>query len=149
MNVYVESNFILELVTVQLEHCECAVILERAERRDFRLVVPAFSVVEPLHTIRRRHSERMDLQQKLNREINLLARSATYEDRLRQAAAAALVLDDSRREEQQRLDDVLERIASSIWIQSIRARRVSFSAIGKTSSFRKSLGNFANGSAIC
>lgn len=126
MIVYAESNFLLELTTLQAEEPECNGVVKLAENGRITLVLPAFSLAEPLQTIRRRHSDRIDLQIRLNNEIALLKRSASYEERLRQAAEAGSILEDSRREEQERLDEILERvtrIADLIPLESSVIRR--------------------------
>lgn len=61
MNVYVESNFVLELVLEQEESPACEELLVLAERREVRLVVPAFALIEPQWTVHRRTSERREL----------------------------------------------------------------------------------------
>lgn len=111
MIVYVESNFLLEVVALQEEHEECLELLRLSREETIRLVLPAFSLAEPIHTIHRRHSEREELQQRLNREIALLSRSASFEERLGEVADVASILDDSRREEQERLDQLLGEAA--------------------------------------
>lgn len=94
---------------MQEEHQHCERLLQLARENRFRLAIPAFSLAEPLQALHRRHAERADLQQRLDREVALLARSASFEDRLRQAAEVMSVLDESRRVEQDRLDQVLEQ----------------------------------------
>jgi hypothetical protein len=42
MNVYVESNFVLELALLQEEHETCENILALCERAEAKLVLPAF-----------------------------------------------------------------------------------------------------------
>lgn len=111
MIVYVESNFLLEVVALQEEHEECLELLTLSREETIRLVLPAFSLAEPIHTIHRRHSEREELQQRLNREMALLSRSASFEERLGEVADVASILDDSRREEQERLDQLLGEAA--------------------------------------
>jgi predicted nucleic acid-binding protein len=62
MIAYAESNFILELATLQNEHESCSAIIQLAENRRIDLVIPAFSVAEPYDVLRRRASERQRLQ---------------------------------------------------------------------------------------
>ena len=51
MNVYIESNFVLERALEQ-EECEsCAEIIQFASRGHLTLVIPAFSLAEPHHAI--------------------------------------------------------------------------------------------------
>ena len=58
MNVYVESNFILELALEQEQSSSCDAILSLGERQDIRLVLPAFSLSEPYETLVRRAKDR-------------------------------------------------------------------------------------------
>jgi len=57
MIVFVESNFILELVYRQEQSGSAAQILGFAKDRKIKLVLPSFSLVESLETIRRRTLE--------------------------------------------------------------------------------------------
>lgn len=61
MNVYVESNFVLALVLEQEESPACEELLALAERREVRLVVPMFALIEPQWAVNRRASERREL----------------------------------------------------------------------------------------
>jgi predicted nucleic acid-binding protein len=58
MIVYVESNFILEMVFVQAEHAACEDLLGLAESSAIQLIVPAQALVEPQSTVRRRRINR-------------------------------------------------------------------------------------------
>lgn len=51
MRVYVETNFILELVLEQSEHQACESLLNLASERKIELVLPSFSLFETLYTI--------------------------------------------------------------------------------------------------
>ncbi|MGB6295983.1 MAG: hypothetical protein WBF90_07325 [Rivularia sp. (in: cyanobacteria)] len=44
MDVYVESNFVLELALLQEQHKSCQELLDLAEIKKIRLIVPAFSL---------------------------------------------------------------------------------------------------------
>lgn len=112
MIVYVESNFIIEWAAAQEESIHCDQLLRWGEAGNIDLVIPAFSISEPIQTIHRRHAQRRRLQQELAKDINLLGRTGSYRERLRQGTEVVSILDESRREEQRRLDDVLERITA-------------------------------------
>lgn len=58
MNIYVESNFVLEVTLAQEQQEACENILRLCEAGRARLVVPAFSMTEPYHTLDRRHKQR-------------------------------------------------------------------------------------------
>ena len=61
MNVYVESNFILEQALEQ-EQCEsCEQLIQIAAAGSIRLVIPAFSLAEPHIALLRKGNERSRL----------------------------------------------------------------------------------------
>ena len=82
MNVYVESNFVLELALRQEEFSSCERILSVCEEGRARLVVPAYSFAEPYETLTRRGRQRKRMKQELDLELEQIARTATYADRL-------------------------------------------------------------------
>jgi hypothetical protein len=53
MDVYVESNFVLEVALLQEQHESCEKIIELSEAAKAHLIVPAYSLVEPYETIAR------------------------------------------------------------------------------------------------
>lgn len=57
MNIYVESNYILELAWEQAQHTSCDGILTICESNKARLALPFFSVAEPYDTLVRRAIE--------------------------------------------------------------------------------------------
>ena len=50
MNVYVESNFVLELAFLQEQCSSCEKILSLCEARRIQLLIPAYSLAEPYET---------------------------------------------------------------------------------------------------
>lgn len=75
MRVYVESNFVLELVLEQEEHSPCDELVEHAEAGRLTLALPAFAIYEPYTTLYRRARERAELQQLVQRELTQLQRT--------------------------------------------------------------------------
>lgn len=110
MNVYVESNFVLELALVQEQHASCERILKLGEGGDLRIVVPAYSIVEPYETLVRRHLDRKRLKDTLDRELQQLSRTSGYAHRLSGFEASTTLLLDSAAEEIQRLEAVRSRL---------------------------------------
>jgi predicted nucleic acid-binding protein len=51
--VFIESNYVLELAFLQAEENEALKLLELAERKLIRLVIPAYALVEPLEKLKR------------------------------------------------------------------------------------------------
>lgn len=71
MNVYVESNFVLEQALEQ-EQCEsCKELIKIASAASIRLVIPAFSLAEPHIALMRRGSERSRLSAELQKHREL------------------------------------------------------------------------------
>jgi predicted nucleic acid-binding protein len=80
MNVYVESNFVLEQALEQ-EQCEsCKELIRIASAGSIRLVVPAFSLAEPHIALMRRGNERSRLSAELQKHLSELGRSKTYRE---------------------------------------------------------------------
>lgn len=69
MDVFVESNFILELAFLQAHHLACERILAGAIAGRYRLHVPQYALTEVFQTLRHRTSERTEQQGYFQREI--------------------------------------------------------------------------------
>ena len=82
MNVYVESNFVLELALAQEQSESCGEILSLCEARRIRLVVPAYSLAEPYETLARHQKNRKKLKEEFDFELDQIARSTTFQERL-------------------------------------------------------------------
>jgi hypothetical protein len=111
MNVYVESNFVLEYALVQEQYESCDQIMSLAESGQVRLVVPAFSIAETSETLYRRRRERLELGYAVKRQLDLLARTQEHRD---QALAFTGSLDrmftNSTQVDVDRLQQAFERI---------------------------------------
>lgn len=81
MNIYVETNFILEIALLQEESEYCREILDICENGKAKLIMPAFSLGEPYDTLVRRWKSRKQLSESLASEISQLSRSSTYIDK--------------------------------------------------------------------
>ena len=110
MIVYVESNFVLELALVQEQHETCDRILRVCEAGVSRLVLPAFSMMEPLETLRRHEVTRRRAKNALEDEMKQLARTAIYQERLRDIEPVLELLVQSSDEDLQRLTSVRSRL---------------------------------------
>lgn len=69
MDVFVESNFILELAFLQGQHLACERILAGALSERYRLHVPQYALTEVFQTLRHRSNERAEQQGYFQREI--------------------------------------------------------------------------------
>jgi predicted nucleic acid-binding protein len=81
MDVYVESNFVLELALLQEQQQSCEKIVELCESGKIQLVLPAYSLVEPYWTLvgttNRRRKLRADLENEVSQK---LSRSEQYRE---------------------------------------------------------------------
>lgn len=80
MNIYVETNFFLELVFEQEQFQSCEQILLLCERGCAELIIPAYSLAEPHEKLIRQDKNRKALQQHLDREFKQLERTASYQN---------------------------------------------------------------------
>ncbi|WP_342597082.1 PIN domain-containing protein [Cyanobacterium aponinum UTEX 3222] len=76
--VYVESNFVLELVLEQEEFYFCQQILELSSQKKIKLVLPAYSLVEPNEKLIRNARQRKQIYNNLKQELMQLKRSKSY-----------------------------------------------------------------------
>jgi predicted nucleic acid-binding protein len=77
VRVYVESNFVLEIVLEQEQHQACEAILTLAESRTIELTLPAFALVEPYESVVRDERDGKLLAQRLRASATQLQRTAS------------------------------------------------------------------------
>lgn len=82
MNIYVETNFILELVFEQEQCASCEKILELCKTQKANLIIPAYSLAEPHEKLIRQKNDRLELQKSLDGELQQLSRTKSYKNRL-------------------------------------------------------------------
>ncbi len=80
MNVYVESNFVLEHALEQEEFDACAEIIRLALAGELRLVIPAFSLAEPYQAIFGKAKTRSRLGEDLRMHLGELGRSRPHRE---------------------------------------------------------------------
>jgi predicted nucleic acid-binding protein len=102
VNIYVETNFILELTFEQEQATSCEQILQLCEANQARLVIPAYSLAEPHEKLNRQAKNRTDLQQRLEAEIRQLSRTTSYTSRIQSIRDIASLVVQSNEEERQR-----------------------------------------------
>lgn len=110
MNVYVESNFVLELALLQEQHTACEEILGMCAAREISLVLPAYSLMEPYGTVMRRQGDRKRVKASVDGELRQLARTIAYSERLQDLERATSLLLDSAEEDMDRLESVRSRL---------------------------------------
>jgi hypothetical protein len=79
MNVYVESNFVLEHALEQEDCDSCAEIVRLAADGRLNLLIPAFSLAEPHHAIFSKAKARSRLGEDLRAQLGELGRSRRIE----------------------------------------------------------------------
>jgi hypothetical protein len=125
VNVYVESNFVLELALLQEQHASCEEILGLCESGSAHLIVPAYSLMEPYETLLRRQAYRRQLKGDLDTQFRQIARTALYRDRLPELASAMSLLVDSAGDDISRLDRVRSRLFACAEIAPLEGEALS------------------------
>lgn len=110
MNVYVESNFVLELTLLQGEQESCERILSLCEQGHATLIIPAYALAEPNETLIRRDLERKELAPKVGKALRELSRSIPYETEATTFQEVVSLLTRSGSEERQRLTTIRNRL---------------------------------------
>lgn len=111
MMVYIESNFVLELVFLQEQYQSCQQILALCETGEVRLVLPAFCIAEPYEAFVRKRNARNVLRQEIMMELQQLSRSNALPKNLVDALKNVInILTQTNEEEAQRLHQTLGRI---------------------------------------
>jgi hypothetical protein len=80
MNVYVESNFVLEHALEQEECDSCSEIIRLASLRQVMLLIPAFSLAEPHQAIAGKAKVRSRLGEELRVQLGELGRSKPHRE---------------------------------------------------------------------
>lgn len=110
MNVYVESNFVLELALEQEQSASCESILRLCETGRVCLVVPAFCLAEPHDTLARRRIQRRDMKKPLDEELKQIARTATNTAQLSGFESITNLLISSAEQESRNLNTISTRM---------------------------------------
>ena len=127
MNVYVETNFVLELALLQDQHASCEKILGLCKERHIQLVLPAYSLAEPYETLTRQQKQRQRIEKELGPQIKQIARTATYADKLSGLDLTALLI-QSADEEAKRLEEVRSRLLETAEVVPLDASVLAASA---------------------
>ncbi len=77
MNVYVESNFVLEQALEQEQSESCGELIRIAGAGAIRVFIPAFSLAEPHIALMQKGNERARLIPELRKHLSELGRSKT------------------------------------------------------------------------
>lgn len=108
MNVYVESNFVLEHALEQ-EQCEsCEQLITIASAGSVQLVIPAFSLAEPRLALSSKEKTRHRLGHELQAQLSDLGRSRPYREVPGNFSELAAVLIRSTERERKGLERTIE-----------------------------------------
>jgi predicted nucleic acid-binding protein len=110
VNIYVETNFVLELVFEQEQHTSCEQILALCESGWSRLIIPAYCLAEPHEKLTRQAGSRRELQRNLETELRQLARTASYTARINSIQEISSLLVRGNEEEKQRFIRYRDRL---------------------------------------
>jgi hypothetical protein len=92
LNVYVETNFVFELVFEQQQAEFCEQIIAVCESSNAHLIVPAYCLAEPYWKLHGLQQARDELQRRLADQIKHLRRSVSSSDRIQQMAELSTLL---------------------------------------------------------
>jgi predicted nucleic acid-binding protein len=110
VNIYVETNFVLELTFGQEEYKSCEAILQLCEQKRAKLIVPAYSLAEPHEKLGRQAKNRKELQKLLDIELGQLSRTSSYTSRIKSIQDIASLIVQSNEEERNRFIQYRERL---------------------------------------
>ncbi len=110
MNIYVETNFVLELTFEQDQYLSCEQILQVCEAGQTNLIIPAYSLAEPHEKLIRQARSRKELQKSLDDELGQLVRTASYASRIKNIQDITSLLIQSNEEERHRFIQYRDRL---------------------------------------
>lgn len=128
MNIYVETNFVLEFVFEQEQFSSCEQILEVCQGGRANLIIPAYSLTEPHEKLIRQTRSRKELYRKLEDELKQLARTASYQPRIDNIKNVLSLLVDSSDEEQERFVECRNKFLGSVEIIPLTADIINLAA---------------------
>lgn len=118
MKVYVESNFVLELVLEQEESSACDELVGLAEKGKITLVMPALSLFEPFTTLIRRQKEWKSFQSQVTSELKQIVRMKSLQSEVDNLSALLVKATD---ESQARFEEVVARLLAAATILPLSA----------------------------
>ena len=110
MNVFVETNFVLELALEQRESSACEKLVDLARARSIRLLLPAYSFIEPHENLTRRQLDRRALGKQVSKELAQLARSKRLAERVAASQEIVNLLIASDEYEIEAIEQVKQRL---------------------------------------
>ena len=119
MIVYVESNFVLELVLSQEQSLACEALVALADEGAIELAIPSYAFLEPEEKLVRRGRERKRLSDSLANELNQLTRSSHLSGVVTGLNDVPDVLLFASHEEQRRADEERLRLLGASTVLSV------------------------------
>jgi hypothetical protein len=113
LTLYVESNFLLEVVLGQEQSAAAEQLLAMAEDGVTELALPSFSLSEPLVRVRRGVRDRKQLMKQVNDQVAQLARSAPHKVEVDAIRAMPILFASIEQRETDRLIATVERILAT------------------------------------
>jgi predicted nucleic acid-binding protein len=110
VNIYVETNFVLELVFAQEQHASCEQILALCESGQSRIIIPAYCLTEPHEKLTRQAGSRRELQRNLETELRQLDRTTSYTARINSIQEISSLLVRGNEEQKQRFIRYRDRL---------------------------------------
>ena len=121
MQVYVESNFVLELALRQEQWRSCDNIVKLCEEGSVQLILPGYCLAEPHEALVRRRKRRTRVREDVEGELKQLARTDFYGDRLEEFRELASFLIGSAEDEDGRLTVVTSQLLQLAEVISLDA----------------------------
>lgn len=121
MQVYVESNFVLELALRQEQWRSCDNIVKLCEEGSVQLILPSYCLAEPHEALVRRRKRRTRVREDVEGELKQLARTDFYGDRLEEFRELASFLIGSAEDEDGRLTVVTSQLLQLAEVISLDA----------------------------
>jgi len=112
MNVYVETNFVQELTFLQEQNAACEEILELCVAARIKLLIPAFSLAEPIEKLHRQKNARLEIQKNIDTEIRQLSRTSGYESEIEKIRDLDVLFARSIEEEQTRFEGYRNKLVA-------------------------------------
>jgi predicted nucleic acid-binding protein len=110
MNIYVESNFVLELAFEQEQAGSCQGILSHCDRGESSLVIPAFAVAEPFQAFAARSKTRKRAAEDIGTQLAELARNASRTQEVETVQGITRLLVRSLEQERMGLRSAMESV---------------------------------------
>jgi predicted nucleic acid-binding protein len=110
VNVFVETNFVLELALEQHESPACEKLVDLARAKSIRLLLPAYSFIEPHENLTRRQLDRRVLLSNVSKELAQLGRSKRLVERVAASQEIVNLLAESDEYETRRIEQVKQRL---------------------------------------